>query len=257
MIASKPYQYYGKTVINYTSLNGQSNWKIFYSNGTNIFLITGDYVQNSKINKTATKMSTGGTYRAWWELNKPVMQTVTDETKTLFMATGYTLNSSKNNSKCVSTFLNTNNWNKFLDNENGTGKAKAAIATPTIEMWVKSWNNLYKNVDGELFCNKTNDYGYYVGTSSSPITEKIEASVMKAKKGYQNKLYYPYTSNVSDGSDNCSFYWLASPSTYGNDYLREVNYGGALGYNTYRDGKSGLRPVVALNSGITVDARDS
>ena len=198
MIANNPTEYYGKTVTNYTSLNGQSDWKIFYSNGTNIFLITGDYVENSKIDKIATGMTTARTYRAWWT-SAPAMQTVTDETKTLFMATGYTLDSGENNSKCVSTLLNTNNWNGFLDNENRTGKAKEAIGGATIEMWMDSWNNLYKNVDGELFCNNTDRYGYYVGTTSGPKSTDISYSVMEAKKGYQNKLYYPHTSTVSDG----------------------------------------------------------
>ena len=255
MIANKPSEYYGKTVTNYTSLNGQSDWKIFYSNGTNIFLITGDYIQNSKIDKTATGMSTDGTYRAWWE-NTPTMQTVTADTKTLFMATGYNLNSSKVSSKCASTLLNTNNWKRFLDDENGTEKAKASIGGATIEMWMKSWNNLYKNVDGELFCNNTNADGYYVGTTSSPKGDYIGVSVMSSKKGYQNKLYYPHTSVVLDGAFSCESYWLSSPDSANTYRIFSTKYDSLLSSNGVNNKVVVLRPVVALNSGITVDATD-
>ena len=203
-----PKGYYGKTVINYESTNGQKDWKIFYSDGEHIFLITSDYLENSKVNTTATGMATDGTYRAWWD-SVPSMQTVTDETKTLFMATGYTLNDGYDNSKCVSTLLNTSNWEGFKDAES---KAKSAIGSPTVEMWMDSWNNLYKDVDGELFCNNTSDYGYYVGTTSSPTSTAIDASIMNVKKGYNNKLYYPHIESVSDGSNACYGYWLASSS---------------------------------------------
>lgn len=183
------------------------------------------------------------------------MQTVTDETKTLFMATGYTLNSSKNNSKCVSTLLNTNNWENFKDTEN---KALSAIGSPTIEMWMESWNKLYPN--DKLYCNNTDSLGYYVGMSSEPTTKAVS---LKNTEGYKNRLYFLYTGNTVNGT--ITGYWFSSPLATSSDIILNVREGGIISdasglyYNgTYKDAYTfrGLRPIVALNSGITVDATD-
>lgn len=183
------------------------------------------------------------------------MQTVTDETKTLFMATGYTLNSSKNNSKCVSTLLNTNNWENFKDTEN---KALSAIGSPTIEMWMESWNKLYPN--DKLYCNNTDSLGYYVGMSSEPTTKAVS---LKNTEEYKNRLYFLYTGNTVKGT--ITGYWFSSPLATSSDIILNVREGGIISdanglyYNgTYKDSYTyrGLRPIVALNSGITVDATD-
>ena len=245
MIANKPTEYYGKAVTNYTSLNGQSNWKIFYSNGTNIFLIAGDYLQNSKIDKTAIGMTTDGTYRAWWA-SAPSMQEVTENTKTLFMATRYNLNSSNDNSKCVSTLLNTANWKNFKDTGN---KAVNAIGSPTIEMWMESWNQLYPN--DKLYCNNTDNYGYYIGTTSGPTTSEIKVTTMKEKAGYENKLYFPYNTETSD---TCKGYWISSPRAGAKNRMYFWSSGNlGVGTPTYTNNYACLRPVVALDSGITVN----
>ena len=75
-IKNNPEGYYGQTV-DYTSANGQNDWKIFHSDGTNIYLITGKYVKvtdnngNIDTNKlnAGTKMqiaSGGKDYRVNW-----------------------------------------------------------------------------------------------------------------------------------------------------------------------------------------------
>ena len=60
MVASDPAKYYGLKVTNYTSQNGQNDWRIFYSDGTQIFLITGDYINTIESNRinSATGMTT-------------------------------------------------------------------------------------------------------------------------------------------------------------------------------------------------------
>ncbi len=79
-------------------------------------------------------MSKVGTHGVYWS-SAPDMQLVKEETKELFKATRYNLNSNYENSRSVSTLLNVNNWENFKD----TGeKAKSCIESPTIEMWVDS-----------------------------------------------------------------------------------------------------------------------
>lgn len=85
-------------------------------------------------------------------------------------------------------------------------------------MWMASWNELcdkkYNKPSDKLYCNNTSSYGYYVGTSSEPESKSISSSVIKAKDGYNNALYYPRHIKVSDGAENCYYYWLSSPVTH-------------------------------------------
>ena len=255
MVAERPETYYGLKVTNYESKNGQNDWRIFYSDGTHIFLITGDYVDLSVANRlnSNTGMTKIGTkYRANWSSAPSSLQTVEDTVKTRFMATGYTLNSSNENSKCVSTLLNASNWESYKDNGN---MAEYAVGGSTIEMWMDSWYKRYPN--DRLYCNNTNSNGYYVGTSSKPTSIKIESSVMSAKDGYNNSLYYPHHESVSDGYKSCTYYWLASPSALSGNYVLYVYYGGGVNNSLCSDTTLGLRPVVSLNSGIKVNATDS
>ena len=261
MVAEHPETYYGLKVTNYTSTNEQNDWKIFYSDGTHIFLITGDYVDLSvanRLNSNTGMTKIGDKYRVIWYQAPSSLQTVEDTVKTRFKATKYTLNSSNENSRCVSTLLNTSNWESYKDNN---GMAEYAVGGSTIEMWMDSWNKLcdkkYNKPSDKLYCNNTNSTGYYVGTSSNPTSINIDSSVMRAKDGYNNSLYYPHHEGISDGDKNCYHYWLASPSAYYSYYVLYVSYHGNVGGNNYNFTYVGLRPVVSLNSGIKVNATDA
>ena len=253
MVANEPSKYYGLKVTDYTSQNGQNDWKIFYSDGEHIFLMTGDYintVETDRISKETGMKKSG--YKVYWD-PAPAFQEVNSEVLTRFKATGYALQSGKSNSKCVSTLLNANNWSCYKDSKN---KAEYAIGGATVEMWMASWNNLYENVDGKLYCDNTDINGYYIGIISKPTSNSI---TMNSKQGYKNKLYYPYTLEC----DATSGYWLASPSVgYNGNELIRVVYNGFVScyrhssYGNYMNVYSGIRPVVSLNTGITVNATD-
>ena len=255
MVAEHPETYYGLKVTNYESKNGQNDWRIFYSDGTHIFLITGDYVDLSVANRLSsnTGMTKIGTkYRANWSSAPSSLQTVEDTVKTRFMATGYTLNSSNRNSRCVSTLLNASNWESYKDNGN---MAEYAIGGSTIEMWMDSWYKRYPS--DRLYCNNTNEYGYYVGTSLSSSDSIISSDVMRAKDGYNNSLYYPHHEGISDGDKICYYYWLASPSAANSYIVLNVCGDGFVYITSYDYPYMALRPVVSLNSGIKVNATDA
>ena len=268
MVAEHPETYYGLKVTNYESKNGQDYWKIFYSDGEHIFLITGDYVDLSvenRLNSNTGMEKIGDNYRVKWSSsNLPSLQTNTDKNgndidsivKTRFKATGYTLNSSNENSRCVSTLLNTSNWEGYKDNGN---MAEYAIGGSTIEMWIASWNELcdkkYNKSSDKLYCNNIGSYGYYVGTNLSSSDCSVNVS---KKDGYNNSLYYPHHKSVSDGNDSCYIYWLASPSAYSSSgAINVIRYDGYVEYYQYYRTNMGLRPVVSLNSGIKVNAIDA
>ena len=261
MVAEHPETYYGLKVTNYESTNGQGDWKIFYSDGDHIFLITGDYVDLSvanRLNPNTGMTKIGDKYMAHWNQAPSSLQTVEDTVKTRFKATEYTLNSSNKNSRCVSTLLNTSNWESYKDNGN---MAEYAVGGSTIEMWMASWNELcdkkYNKPSDKLYCNNTNSTGYYVGTSSKPTSWDISTGEMKAKDGYNNSLYYPHHGDVEDGVYVCNYYWLASPPSYTDHNILCVMCKGMVGLSSYNNTRMVLRPVVSLNSGIKVNATDS
>ena len=244
MVANEPAKYYGLKVTDYTSQNGQTDWRIFYSDGTHIFLITGDYINTAETNRinSATGMTTTG-YNAYWS-SAQSFQTVDSEVLTRFKATEYTLQSGNNNSKCVLTLLNDNNWTSYKDSGN---KAEKAIGSPTVEMWMDSWNKRYPS--DKLYCNNTNTNGYYVGASSIPTSASVSPS---GKEGYKNKLYYPHTSSYNSTNG----YWLASPSARTSNIVLRLYFDGRVSSDGYTNNKLGVRPVVSLNSGITVNAEE-
>ena len=272
MVAENPDLYYGLSVTNYKSENGQSDWKIFYSDwkenpdNAHIFLITGDYVDpldlNGSVDKEKINSNTeiifGATkYMARWRQGgAPVFQNVEQTIKERFKSTIYDLNSNKEyaNTRCISTLLNATNWEKYKDK---SGKAEYAIGGATLEMWVESWNQRYP--EDKLYCDNVNTVGYYIGTNNKP--ENIGVETLN-KEGYSNKLYYPY----KDYSKGTYGYWLAAPSASGNEHMYFVNMAGYVssmyhfGYtssNYPSDTLGAIRPVVSLNKDITIDAKES
>ena len=250
-VVASPTVYYGKTVTDHKSTNGWSGWKIFYAQGTYVYLIADDYVPNHLINDN-TGMELNGNYQARWETsNPPAMQNV-GSSRTIFKGTRYTLNQNYPNSKCASTLLRTSNWSNFLS----SNKSGLAIGGPTIEMWMASWNQIYPN--DKLYCNSTNTYGYRVGTSSTPSTEYIDYNVMNKKEGYKNKLYYPH--NISSAWNGVYTYWTCSPSAfvYKNDgtageRLINIDNRGYVGSDPYYFYTAGIRPVVRMKSGVSME----
>ena len=270
MVAENPEKYYGLKVTNYESQNGQNDWKIFFSDwkeksiqqntenptDTHIFLITGDYINTAETNRinSATEIKTSK-YNVYWNpAANSQIDKISDEVKLKFKAIEYTLQSDKANSKCVSTLLNTDNWKMYLDNEDGTGNAEKAIGSPTIEMWMDSWNKRYSN--DKLYrkvSTNVNKPGYYIGTDENQDTYSIDSEVMNKKEGYKNRLYYPHTS-AYNGTNG---YWFASPSAAGSTYMLYVTSYGRLNYSSHSSGPFGIRPVVSLKDGIMVNATDS
>ena len=272
MVAEHPETYYGLKVTNYESQNGQNDWKIFYSDwkeknieqntenptDTHIFLITGDYINTEDTNRISSETGMRKSkYNAYWYYYAPNFQTVDPTVITRFKAVGYPLQNEIENSKCVSTLLNSNNWISYLDEEiNGKRKSEYAIGSPTVEMWMDSWNNLYENKDGKLYWKAGTDTskpGYYVGTSSSPSTHFIDAEVMNKREGSNNNLYYLHTGS-NNGTEG---YWLASPSVNISNSILNVREYGTMYFSNFGTDCLGLRPVVCLTSGITVNAEEA
>ena len=232
-----------------------SGWKIFYKdNSNNVFLIYPDYLPNEALN--SVKDNLHGTISKkslyWDDLNGDTMnydwslQSCTQNN--LFKATGYTLNANHAPSKCASTLLNTDNWTAFINTNKG---ATYAIGSPTLEMWIDSWNE--KNPSQKLYYN-TSERGYYVGTNSSTTDTKIELYNIT-----NQELYCINT----DWDNDVGAYMLASPNAYEKHVLNAVHYSEEENYEgeeykcmvvgdwfdevaTFGWG-NGIRPIIALS----------
>ena len=188
-------------------------------------------------------MTTTGTYQAYWS-NAPTAQTVTTAVKSSFKWDNYT-NYSYDSGKCVSTLLNTGNWTSFRN----TTYADYAIGTPTLEMFVESWNQIYSNQ--KIYCNNTSETGYYCGTNNEPTSINTNLS---NKSGYSNSLYFPYTTETS----SCDGYWLSSPSgTNDSCILRVTASTGYIGHNHYTKNNLSIRPVVRIKLGFCLTKDDN
>ena len=259
-IKNNPEGYYGQTV-DYTSANGQNDWKIFHSDGTNIYLITGNYVKvtddNGKIN--SQKLNTENTkikksdatanYRVNC-INPPTFNEIADEIIPKFKINTnvFNINSHKSNynAQFVSTFLNQNYWNGYIDNSKGSNQI--AIGGSTVQLWMDSWNARYP--DQEVYCDSANKNGYFVGKSSGSVAMGISLNQNNGEELY-------FLNFLTDGKETVDYYWLASPSAYSGSYVLSVDCNGDVNHDSYINTNMGLRPVVSLNSGIKVNATDA
>ena len=235
---------YGSTVTNYNA-NG-IEWKVFYATTDRIYLIASDYVHYSKLtnaykNGASCYNTSDYPYSYYWASGGTSLET-TGRQDEIFMATGYTLNSSNDNSEPVSGLLNTNNWTDFVD----TNYADYAIGGPTLNMYIASWNAKGYTA---LYTN-TGTYGYYLGKSANPTT--YIANMSSDTAGYGDTLYYPHQSDYY----NCYGYWLAAPGAYFTNHIMDVHCSGIVRSNYYYENSDynsfGVRPLVSLKSGVTL-----
>ena len=245
-----PSKYYGAKVTNYTS-NGVNDWKIFYSDGTNVYLITSDYLDIDKLpsknNKKPVNVSsqiykTAPLYAVVAEYKGSA--SITDERiKKLnydyFINNNYS--STNSNMKAAAYLLDFEIWNTFSE---GVG-AEYAIGGPTIEMVLKSYCNKYQDKDYKA--RAANEMGYEISKDGG----KSWSASMSVMLNMSDLLYVlpgADTELESGNKSGADGMWLASTSMYdGNLVSLESN--GSF-YSSYINFNRGFRPIVCLNNNI-------
>lgn len=221
-----------------------NDWRIFYDDGENVFIIAADYLPNTKLpSETDMGTDTNYPYSAYWpgtsNLTRAGSSAISETIANKYMLSwrnSYST-SANNNIKAVAALLDTSAWSSFATGVNGA----EAVGGPTLEMYVASWNAKGYT---PLYCNNSTSTGYYLGNTSSPSTKYIDMS--SDANGYADTLYYPHTTSVS----NCYGYWLASPSVYSASNVMGVHCKGCVDRRYCNDDDYGVRPVVCLPSGI-------
>ena len=250
---------YGAKVTGYTLPSGTTTdvgWKIFYADNSNIYLIADNYVE-----RTNLPGSTGGTTShqpndgnssyartAYFSniLNDYVTGSarVTDnKLKALnndyFNTKGFT--STNPNMKSVAYMMDTTAWNsKFKGN-----KAEYAIGGPTVELLFKSHKGKYGTTyESQAIesSDKTNT-GYQIRKTSKDTWANYVSSMLTT-----NDSLYVITSQT-----NALAYWLASPSAGNTNDVMNVNYDGNVNNGNYDDNSNGFRPLVCLQSNVTLE----
>lgn len=235
---------YGDTV-NYTAPNGLNNWKIFYNDGNNVFLILSDCVEN----KYLPKKDDIATYNDWkylvfwnWDSFKrkgagDIDKTIAERYKMAWLEENNSANGE--NTRATATLLESIIWEDFVNVQ----FADSAIGSPTLDMWVDSWNEKGE-IKGynKLYCD-FNSTGYYISTQ--PESKTTEVSLVDTA-GYSDSLYFP----SKQSKDNCDGYWLSAPSATGTHNIMKIKYTGTVDHLWYYATASGIRPVVCLKSNL-------
>lgn len=247
-VANHPVVYCGKEVTGYTCDNsaGVNKWKIYHSDGKNIYLIADNYITGEYIptkdgaTMTASTSKTNAYYFEDTLLNKYTgAASITDTNITpwlSYLKSSYGGSDNKNrNMKATAYLLDTEIWKGF---KNST-KAKYAIGAPTLDMFVASYNTRFaKQIETivqetgyKLKFTDGDSYGYSLSTY-----EYLTA--------HQNKDGYAY------------YMWLASPAADGSSYLMSVDYYGYVYSYRYDDPSLGVRPLVCLESGVSLEKQE-
>ena len=246
-VANNPSEYYGKTVTNYEA-NGVSDWKIFHSDGTNIYLISSGYIPVDKIPATRDG-STLVNINSDYPKAAPLTSALSDSNYSSGSASISSNNparkwlksyldnysSSSNNMRAVAYMLDTDVWNIYK-----TDKADYAIGAPTIEMLFESYNK--KNNTNNYQAKATNTNGYKISKNNGESWNNYYLEMISTDE----KLY------VLDSSSGALAMRLASPSASSENILMRVSWNGLVGYDEYDGDRIGFRPIVCLKSGVSI-----
>jgi|GEM_PF-1450515 len=250
-VAKHPVVYCGKEVTGYTCDNsaGVSKWKIYHSDGKNIYLIADNYITGKYIpskdgaTMTASTAYTNAYYFDDTLLNKytgAVSITDTNITPWLsYLKSSYggsdNTNNKNINMKATAYLLDTEIWKGF---KNST-KAKYAIGAPTLDMFVASYNTRFaKQI--EIIAQET---GYKLKfTDGDSYKDFLDT--------HDYLTAYQYKDNYAD------YMWLASPSAISSINLMYVNFGGSVSNYSYEGSDLGVRPLVCLESGVSLEKQE-
>ena len=242
-ISNAPIEYYGATVTGYTCTNsaGVNNWKIFYADSNNIYLIADDYIHYDycppSANKTICKNSDYrlsfndviSDYSGSSNISDSRIQALNND----YFTKGYT--STSNNMKAVAYMLDTSVWSVFAGDN-----AEYAIGGPTVEMLMKSYSQKH-NVDYRA--QASSDTGYQISMDGGTSWANYYFGMLDTT----DSLY------VISNTDKANAMWLASPSAGGAIIVMHAHCTGVVGNYDSSNDNPGLRPLVCLNSSVKLE----
>lgn len=125
--------------------------------------------------------------------------------------------------------------------------AEYAIAGPTLDMFVASWN---QTQDSKLYYNAT-EYGYCIKVGEIPTVDGWFNDI-NIEANYIAELYLLSTNKGNN-------YWIASPTNFDPAYYTvRIFSEGKISEGMYDDtDDAGFRPVICLSKNIELEADGS
>ena len=252
-IIANPQAYYGKKVTNYKASDSDTNtYRIFYvdkdnyfKDGYNTIYLKADF---------SGEVSCSTSYDASKTLIKKMNplwatkgNTVEAETTTI----------SNLNEQAAAWLCDPSKWTAYCD----TDKANYAIGGPSVEMYVKSYNQAYNGItDSNVYtlgatyrATSVPGYIYILNGAQSTISNNDYST------GTDSLNYTRYKSMYCGQNGNkTGNWWLASPSAYSSNYVCYVlGYDARLSSNYYSYNRNlGVSPLVSLKSSFIPEVEE-
>ena len=237
-------KYYGKKVTNYTA--GGKTYRIFYIDtegkfgDKNTVYLKADWTANDTTLSSYTSYTPSGTDLATYKKLNPSWAA----------KRGSSTSSWNYNEHAAAWLCSPSQWTTYYDST----KANYAIGSPTAEMYVASYNQV-SHTTGNYKLGATyraTDYPGYIYTLNG---KQSNISNSDYWTGNNTLDYAGYNSMYcgKNGSTGSYWWWLASPSAYGSNYVCRVGGGNAaLNGNDYSYAY-GVCPLVSLKSSFQLE----
>ena len=250
-IIANPQAYYGKKVTNYKASDSDTNtYKIFYVDKDNYF--------KDGYNTIYLKADFSGSVSC--STSYDASQTLIKKMNPLWATKGNTVAAktttiSNTNEKAAAWLCDPSKWTAYCD----TDKANYAIGGPSVEMYVKSYNQAYNGItDSNVYtlgatyrATSTPGYIYTLNGAQSTISNGDYGT------GNDSLNYTRYNSMYCGQNGNkTGYWWLASPSA-GNpgSVCRVYGYSAGLDQRYYSN-DSGVSPIVSLKSSFIPEVEE-
>ncbi len=241
-----PAKAYGGYVSNYVPTNGSSvGWRIFHSD------VADDYVERTYVPTDSSGRITINAGNTNWqfcfavsgedEFLSEINTDIKNKWLKKYVESGYA--GTTYSFGVTAYFLDTSLWAGFKDS---TGYAVYAVGTPTLELFVESYNSSHP--ENTIETRVENEYGYQV-KSSDDDTYSYSISELDTS----NNLYVITDNTKARGC------WIATPSSgvkygdegygVGRDFFN-IRYNNMLNNEAFYTTTRGSRPIIALDSSI-------
>ena len=239
-IRANPQAYYGKKVTNYKASDSDTNtYRIFYvdkdnyfKDGYNTIYLKADFLGS---------VSCSTSYDASQTLIKK-MNPLWGEKRGTSESSWYT------NEQAAAWLCDPSKWTAYCD----TDKANYAIGGPSVEMYVKSYNQTHG--DDALGCQYQ--------------TNNVPGYIYKVNNTIQNSGWYTNNDTLDysmtyksmycgQNGNNTGAWWLASPSANVSNFVCRVSGDGAcLNSYYYSSNNYGVSPLVSLKSSFIPEVEE-
>jgi len=223
------------------------NWKILFNDGENIFLILDEVLEKDNIPTTLNLIIEDNGNSGWASPGDvPSGKVIEEDVAKKYRFQGLdNYSSAWQNYKVCANMLDVEVWDGFANSD----FADSAIGTPTLGLFIDSWNQKYNDESSRLeYLVTTSDTWQYYGYAYivNGVTQRwIPNNIVSNLEGYSDSLYFTALMKT-----NNSHLRIAAPNVGNTGSLKFVRWDGEFGFGGSIS-QAFMRPVVCLKN--TVD----